>query len=106
MHTLFNLFGAPEDVAFRHTLTRAPYALMLSWIRCAEAMLRRLLLIEAAAFPKPNTRPLLHPSRQTRAQAGGLRLRQAGSLAREFSVLKVFPASTSSAWRRWMREKP
>lgn len=64
MHTLFNLFGAPEDVAFRHTLTRAPYALMLSWIRCAEAMLRRLLLIEAAAFPKPNTRPLLHPQRK------------------------------------------
>jgi hypothetical protein len=24
LHTLHNLFGAPEDVAFRHTLTRAP----------------------------------------------------------------------------------
>jgi hypothetical protein len=74
MHTLHMLFGAPEDVAAEHTLTRAPYKLMLSWIQCAEAMLRRLLLIEASAFPKPNTRlaapkrseggPLLHEQRQ------------------------------------------
>ena len=61
LHTLHNLFGAPEDVAFRHTLTRGPYVLLLSWIRAGEAMLRRLLLIEAAALPKPNTRPLLWP---------------------------------------------
>ncbi len=62
LHTLHNLFGAPEDVAFRHTLTRAPYRLLLSWIRVGEAMLRRLLLIEAAALPKPNTRPILWPA--------------------------------------------
>src|SRR5262245_44493460 len=64
MHVLYTLFGAPEDVATEHTLTRAPYKLMLSWIQCAEAMLRRLLLIEASAFAKPNTRPLLWPKRQ------------------------------------------
>jgi hypothetical protein len=64
MHTLYNLFGAPEDVAFDHTYTRKPYLLLLSWLRCAEAMLRRLLLIEASAYPKPNTRPLLRPKRQ------------------------------------------
>ena len=68
LHTLHNLFGAPEDVAFRHTLTRAPYMLLLSWIRVGEAMLRRLLLIEAAALPKPNTRPLLWQKRKKRAR--------------------------------------
>jgi hypothetical protein len=34
---------------------------MASWLRCAEAMLRRLILIEASAIAKPNTRPLLKP---------------------------------------------
>ena len=68
LHTLHNLFGAPEDVAFRHTLTRRPYRLLLSWIRVGEAMLRRLLLIEAAALPKPNTRPILWPARKKRAR--------------------------------------
>ena len=63
LHTLFNLFGAPEDVARQHTFTHAPYVLLLSWIRAGEALLRRLLLIEAAAYSKPNTRPLLHISR-------------------------------------------
>lgn len=68
LHTLHNLFGAPEDVAFRHTLTRAPYRLLLSWIKVGEAMLRRLLLIEAAALPKPNSRALLWPTRKKRAR--------------------------------------
>jgi hypothetical protein len=68
LHTLHNLFGAPEDVAFRHTLTLAPYRLLLSWIRVGEAMLRRLLLIEAAALPKPNTRPILWPTHKKRAR--------------------------------------
>lgn len=68
LHALHNLFGAPEDVAFRHTLTRAPYLLLLSWIRVGEALLRRLLLIEAAALPKPNTRPILWPARKKRAR--------------------------------------
>ena len=68
LHTLHNLFGAPEDVAFRHALTRGPYLLLLSWIRVGEALLRRLLLIEAAALPKPNTRPILWPARKKRAR--------------------------------------
>jgi hypothetical protein len=61
---LHALFGAPEDVAFQHTLTRKAHGQLASWLRCAEAMLRRLLLIEAAAYPKPNTRPLLRPARE------------------------------------------
>jgi len=48
--TLFNLFGAPDRVARQGVLTRAQHALMLSWLRAGEAMLRRLLLIEARAL--------------------------------------------------------
>ena len=64
MHILHTLFGAPEDVAERHTLTAKAHKQMASWLRCAEAMLRRLLLIEAAAFAKPNARPLLRAPRK------------------------------------------
>lgn len=65
--TLFALFGPPEHIAAKHTLTAKPYRLLLTWIRTGEALMRRLLLIEAAAYPKPNTRSLLHPHR-TRAR--------------------------------------
>jgi hypothetical protein len=57
------LFGPPEHIAFLHTLTKLPFQQLLSWIRCGEAMVRRLLLIEAAAHPKPNTPPRLWPKR-------------------------------------------
>lgn len=63
LHTLHMLFGDPAAVATRHTLTAQAHAHMASWLRCAEAMLRRLLLIEASAIAKPNVRPLLHPRR-------------------------------------------
>ncbi len=55
-HVLWTLFGNPEDLARRHTLTRKDYTLTLSWLRVAEALLRRLLLIEAAALTLPDTR--------------------------------------------------
>lgn len=71
LNILYNLFGSPEDVALRHTLTREPYNLMLSWLRVGEAMMRRLIAIEAAAFPKPNTRPLLRATRQRKRRAIG-----------------------------------
>jgi hypothetical protein len=58
------LFGDPEDVARRHTLTGKAHKFMAGWLRCAEALMRRLIVLEAASFPKPNTRPLLRPSRQ------------------------------------------
>ncbi|MGQ0531925.1 MAG: hypothetical protein ACT4OF_04430 [Caulobacteraceae bacterium] len=64
MHILHVLFGAPDEVAERHFITAEAHKQMASWIRCAEAMLRRLLIIEAAAHPKPNTSPLLHRKRQ------------------------------------------
>jgi hypothetical protein len=56
LNILHSLFGAPEDVAREHTLTRAAHMLMLSWLRVGEALMRRLLVIEAAAFPKPSPR--------------------------------------------------
>ena len=64
MHILHALFGAPEDVAARHTLRFEAHKLMASWLRAGEAMMRRLLLIEAAAHAKPNTRPLLRARRK------------------------------------------
>lgn len=55
---LFNLIGAPERIANLGVLTRPERQLMLSWLRAGEAMLRRLLLIEAKALrlapPKPS----------------------------------------------------
>jgi len=63
LQTLFTLFGAPEQLAERHTIVGAEHKLILNWLRCAEALMRRLLFIEASAYPKPNTRPLLHATR-------------------------------------------
>lgn len=63
MHILFALFGDPSDVAAQHALKLKAYQLMASWLRVGEAMMRRLLLIEAAAFAKPNSRPLLREPR-------------------------------------------
>jgi hypothetical protein len=63
LNVLYATFGAPEEVAARHTLTRHAHALMAAWLRAAEMLMRRLLLIEAAAYPKPNIRPLLYKKR-------------------------------------------
>lgn len=64
LNTLYMLFGPPEHVAEQHTLTTKPYRLLLSWVRAGEALMRRLLLIEAASYAKPNTRPLLRAQRK------------------------------------------
>ena len=64
LNTLYALFGGPERIAFQHTHTRAERALFLPWLKAGEALMRRLLLIEAAAYPKPNTPPRLWPKRR------------------------------------------
>jgi len=64
LQVLHALFGGPEHVAERHTLTGKAHAQLAAWLRCGEAMLRRLLLIEAAAYPRPNTRPLLRAAQK------------------------------------------
>lgn len=49
LNTLYNLFGAPEDIAHGYALTREAHKLLSAWLRAGEALLRRLLLIEAGA---------------------------------------------------------
>lgn len=49
---MFVLFGAPEEVAASHTLSRKRALQLRDWLAAGEAMLRRLLLIEAAAWTK------------------------------------------------------
>ena len=64
LNMLHALFGAPEEIAAKHTLTRHARGFLLSWIASAEALLRRLLIIEAAACPKPEPRPRLARKRK------------------------------------------
>lgn len=64
LHTLQALFGAPEAIAAQSVYVGRTHARVASWLRCAEAMMRRLLLIEAAAYPKPDARPLPRPKRK------------------------------------------
>jgi hypothetical protein len=78
---LYALFGAPSEIAGLSVVRLVEYQRLAQWLRCAEAMLRRLLLIEAAALPKPNLRPLLRPQRK--------RVRQ----------LRYFSPERPDAWR-------
>lgn len=58
---LFNLFGAPQDIAAQRTLTKDARTLLLTWLRAAEGVLRRLIFIEASKMnvdgPPPSRRP-------------------------------------------------
>ncbi|MBX3511856.1 MAG: hypothetical protein KF700_11700 [Hyphomonadaceae bacterium] len=38
--TLFNLFGAPEAIAARHTIMRDEWRLIGKWLRAGEALVR------------------------------------------------------------------
>lgn len=78
---LYNLFGTPAHLAEQHTLTRRAYAILIPWLRAGEALMRRLLIIEASAYPKPNTRALLRPQRK--------RVRK----------LRYYQAETPETWR-------
>jgi hypothetical protein len=53
LQTLFNLFGAPEAIAAQDVLSARTRTFLLAWLRAGEALLRRLLLIEAAALAPP-----------------------------------------------------
>ncbi len=65
MHILHALFGSPTEIAERHTFLHKEHRLIASWVRAGEAMMRRLLIIEAAAYAKPNERPLLCAPRKS-----------------------------------------
>ena len=62
--TIFALFGAPSHIAWQHTHRQSERTLLLKWLRAGEAIMRHLLLIEAAHYARPNTRPLLRASRK------------------------------------------
>ena len=57
LRTIFGLFGQPERIAEQHTFTATNYKLALKWLRITEAIVRELLLIEAAALPRPLPAP-------------------------------------------------
>lgn len=62
--TIFALFGEPSAIAAQHTHRQSERRLLLKWLRAGEALMRHLLLIEAAHHAKPNTRPLLNARRE------------------------------------------
>lgn len=64
LHTLFALFGGPEKLAAKHTLTASAYKLTCDWLRSAEALMRKLLFIEASAYPA--TPPRMRRKKHTR----------------------------------------
>jgi len=68
LQSLHMLFGAPADVARRHTLLHDAHALLASWLRVGEAMMRRLIAIEAAAFAKREARQRRRAKRQRTRQ--------------------------------------
>ena len=68
INTLYNLFGAPEDLAARHTLMKKERDLVLDWLRAGEALMRRLLLIEAVGYAGAAPPPR-HARKANRANA-------------------------------------
>lgn len=84
LHLLHNMFGAPEDVARGETLSRKAHALLLEWLKAGEAMMRRLLLFEAAAYPP-------QPPRKSRARRKRAR------------TLMSFTADEPEKWRTSFR---
>ena len=96
--TLHALFGAPADVARQHTfVSYAPRPSCLNGWRCAEAMLRRLLLIKRGPCPNP-TRARCFTRRANACAAPSIFVaRQAARLARQLPRACASYASTSSA---------
>lgn len=48
IETIWSLFGGPESIAALRTITREDHKLLCSWLRKGEALVRKLLIIEAA----------------------------------------------------------
>jgi hypothetical protein len=64
---LFNLFGDPEDIAAQRTLTKRARELLLSWLRPTEAILRRLIFIEASKLGLDGPRAFRPASAHTKS---------------------------------------
>ncbi|MGE0743155.1 MAG: hypothetical protein AB7O98_17605 [Hyphomonadaceae bacterium] len=72
LRVVFSVCGNPEEVARRITLTAKARAIMLPWLNAAEALMRQILLVEAAA---------LAGSGDTHARRGMRQVRAASALA-------------------------
>src|SRR5262245_21323452 len=82
---LFNLFGAPEEIAAQRTLTKDARALLLSRLRAAEAVVRRLIFIEAMKLP-----PSERGRSVTQRPEGGPRTHEEA---------RAFDSANPDAWR-------
>lgn len=66
--TLFNLFGEPQALAHQHSISAKDHKLALNWLRCVEALFRKLLLIEASHYENglSQTKPRMRGKRKRR----------------------------------------
>ncbi len=71
MITLFNLFGEPQQLARQHSMSATDHKLASNWLRCVEALFRKLLLIEASHYEKhvTQTKPRRRAKRERREMA-------------------------------------
>jgi hypothetical protein len=69
LSTLFDLFGEPNHIAARHTLTLKDHQMQSKWLRAVEALMRRMLFIEAALIACADT-PLPARERKIAKQSG------------------------------------
>lgn len=60
IETIWALFGGPETIASLHNLTRRDHTLLSAWLRKAEALVRALLVIEAASLSAAETKVRKH----------------------------------------------
>lgn len=105
IETIFALFGTPEEIAAQHTHTGKQRTLLLIWLRAGEAMLRHLLLIEAAHVAKPNTRPLLRERRKRTRRLMHFTAEKPEDWRVSFRSLHSSPARGGSAARRSRKAK-
>src|SRR5262249_18703004 len=78
--TFFHLFGDPADIAFQHTLKTSARTHLALWLRAGEALMRRLLHLEAEALTLPPPRPR-------------------AAHAKRFTAPLVFDADHPETWR-------
>ena len=71
MITLFNLFGEPQELARQHSMSAKDHKLASNWLRCVEALFRKVLLIEASHYEHhvTQTKPRQRAKRQRREMA-------------------------------------
>lgn len=97
MRGLMSALGAPEEIAQRGLLTRRARAEILAWLRPVEALLRRLLLVRAAALAPELAPPCAQRAAKKRERARQLvaqDLLHAADWRVRFRMLSAFPAAS------------